>query len=102
MPLIFEFLSFDLIGQHGQTGMQLLQSLNAGHLVGAEPHGYPMQQELEPPHRPRTPCKSVGPVPPDRRAVASASTVCDEAAKRSPCKKRPTVRGEICVTIPRL
>lgn len=35
MPLVFEFLVLDLAGQQRQAGMQPLQSLNAGHLIGA-------------------------------------------------------------------
>ena len=36
MPLVFEFLTFDVTGLHGQRGVQTLQGLNAGHLI--RPH----------------------------------------------------------------
>jgi hypothetical protein len=35
MPLVFEFLAFDMTGLHGQGWVQMLQSLNAGHLIRA-------------------------------------------------------------------
>ena len=34
MPLLFKFLSLDVTRLHGQRGMQTLQGLNAGHLIG--------------------------------------------------------------------
>src|SRR5450631_4089469 len=37
----------------------------------------------------------------DHRLVGSASSACDGVAKRSPFKKRSTVRGEMVVTMPR-
>jgi len=37
MPLVFEFLSLNMTGQHGQGWMEPLKSLNAGHLIGT-PH----------------------------------------------------------------
>jgi len=35
MPLVFEFLSFDMTGQHRQGRMKPLKGLDAGHLIGA-------------------------------------------------------------------
>ena len=35
MPFIFKFLSLDVTRLHGQRGVEALEGLNAGHLVGA-------------------------------------------------------------------
>ena len=35
MAFIFEFLSLDVTGQHGQRGVEAFEGLDAGHLIGA-------------------------------------------------------------------
>jgi hypothetical protein len=44
MPLVFEFLSLNMTGQHGQGWMEPLKSLNAGHLIGT-PHMGTLRRE---------------------------------------------------------
>ena len=39
MALVFEFLAFDVTGQHGEGRMKTLQGLDTGHLIGAHHMG---------------------------------------------------------------
>ena len=46
MPLVLKLLALDVAWLEGQAGRQTLQSLDASHLIGAEPHVYPAPQAL--------------------------------------------------------
>ncbi len=39
MALVFEFLTFDVTGLHGQAGVETFSRLDAGHLIGAASMG---------------------------------------------------------------